>query len=65
MADADIVTKFGNTYDIPTSKWVVDMTDSELISRGYKAKPQETQQQAATQQIAKAKSAVIKKTASK
>lgn len=64
MADADIVTKFGNTYDIPTSKWVVDMTDSELISRGYKAKPQETQQQAVTQQT-KAKSAVTKKTTSK
>lgn len=59
MADADIVAKYGNTYDIPMSKWVVDMTDSELISRGYKAKPTEVQQQA------KAKSAVTRKATSK
>ena len=59
MADADIVAKYGNTYDIPTSKWVVDMTDSELISRDYKTKPKEVQQQA------KAKSAVTRKATSK
>lgn len=62
MADADIVAKYGNTYDIPTAKWVVDMTDSELIARGYKAKPTEDQE---TQQKAKVKSTVSKRTTSK
>lgn len=36
MSDATIVTKYGNTYDILSHKWVKDMTEEELIARGYK-----------------------------
>lgn len=38
MADASIVAKYGNTYDILSHKWVKDMTEAELIARGYKTK---------------------------
>ena len=50
MADASMVAKFGNTFDIPSNKWVMEMTDSELIKRGYKPKPEEpeTKTQAAS-----------------
>lgn len=50
MADASMASKFGNTFDIPSNKWVMEMTDSELIERGYKPKPEEpeTKTQAAS-----------------
>lgn len=55
MADAGLASKFGNTFDIPSNKWVMEMTDSELIERGYKPKPQEpeTKTQAASKTVKK------------
>lgn len=57
MADATIVTKYGNTYDILSHKWVKDMTEQELIARGYKTKAPEVEATKVTKTKAKATSA--------
>lgn len=31
----EILNNYGSTYDLPSKKWVKDMTESELKSRGY------------------------------
>ena len=62
MADAGMVAKYGNTFDIPSNKWVMEMTDSELIDRGYKPKPEEPEEPETKTQAA---SKTVKKTVSK
>ena len=57
MADATIVTKYGNTYDILSHKWVKDMTEQELIARGYKTKAPEVEATKVTKTKAKTTSA--------
>lgn len=57
MADATIVTKYGNTYDILSHKWVKDMTEQELIARGYKTKAPEVEATKVTKARAKTTSA--------
>ena len=31
----EILKNYGSTYDLPSKKWVKDMTESELKARGY------------------------------
>lgn len=31
----EILKNYGSTYDLPSKKWVKEMTESELKSRGY------------------------------
>lgn len=57
MADANIVAKYGNTYDILSHKWVKDMTEGELIARGYKTKAPEVETAKVTKVRAKTTSA--------
>lgn len=57
MAAADIVAKYGNTYDILSHKWVKDMTEEELIARGYKTKAPEAEATKVTKARAKTTSA--------
>lgn len=42
-ADAKV---YGNTYDIPSHKWVMEMTQKELEDRGYvkKAEPEDPEE---------------------
>ena len=44
MASAVDTKVYGNTYDIPSHKWVREMTQKELEDRGYvkKEEPEET-----------------------
>lgn len=57
MTDASIVVKYGNTYDILSHKWVKDMTEAELIARGYKTKAPEVEATKGTKARAKTTSA--------
>lgn len=38
----EILKNYGSTYDLPSKKWVKDMTESELKSRGYLKSPSTT-----------------------
>ena len=31
----EVLKDYGSTYDLPSKKWVKDMTESELKARGY------------------------------
>lgn len=31
----EVLKNYGSTYDLPSKKWVKDMTESELKARGY------------------------------
>lgn len=44
MASTVDAKVYGNTYDIPSHKWVMEMTQKELEDRGYVKKEEPTEE---------------------